>query len=287
VAVRPVGRARRRARPDIWLLLTVPGVAFLAIFFVVPLASMLVRSLTDPSPRNYSVFTSSPLYGRVLLTTFWTSILVSAVCLLIAYPYAYAMHIAGKRVRTVLIGLLLLSMWSSLLVRTYAWTVLLQDTGVVNDALKKLGLIQEPVPLIRTTTGVVIGMTQVLLPFMVFPIYAAMRRIDDGLLAAAASLGARPFRVFRRVFFPLSVAGVAAGCLLVFVLSIGFYITPALLGSPQNQMFAGLIADEINRNLDFGVASALSVVLIGATFLFLGVASRFVPVKSTFGAEEM
>jgi putative spermidine/putrescine transport system permease protein len=285
--VRPVGRARRRARPDIWLLLTVPGVAFLAIFFVVPLASMLVRSLTDPSPRNYSVFTSSPLYGRVLLTTFWTSILVSAVCLLIAYPYAYAMHIAGKRVRTVLIGLLLLSMWSSLLVRTYAWTVLLQDTGVVNDALKKLGVIHEPVPLIRTTTGVVIGMTQVLLPFMVFPIYAAMRRIDDGLLAAAASLGARPFRVFRRVFFPLSVAGVAAGCLLVFVLSIGFYITPALLGSPQNQMFAGLIADEINRNLDFGAASALSVILIGATFLFLAIASRFVPIKSTFGAEDI
>jgi putative spermidine/putrescine transport system permease protein len=269
------------------MLLTLPGVVFLIAFFVVPLASMLIRSLTDPSPRNYSVFTSSPLYGRVLFTTFWTSLLVAAVCLVIAYPYAYAIHIASRRLRVVLIATLLLSMWSSLLVRTYAWTVLLQDTGVINNALRSIGLIHGSIPLIRTTTGVVIGMTQVLLPFMVFPIYAAMRRIDDGLLAAAASLGARPLKVFQRVFFPLSLSGVLAGSLLVFVLSIGFYITPALLGSPQNEMFSGLIADQVNRFLDFGVASALSVVLIAATFLFLGIASRIVPAKSAFGLEDV
>jgi putative spermidine/putrescine transport system permease protein len=281
----PSWRARRRARLNIWTLLILPGAGFLILFFVVPLGGMLVRSLTDPSPKNYTVFTTSPLYGRVLWTTVWTSLVVALVCLVMAYPYAYALLIAGRRVRAVLISLLLLSLWSSLLVRTYAWTVLLQDTGVINDTLRNIGLISDPLPLIRTTTGVVIGMTQVLLPFMVLPIYAAMRRVDRDLLSAASSLGAPPWKVFQRVFLPLSLPGVLAGMLLVFVLSMGFYITPALLGSPQNAMFSELIANEISRNLNFGVASALSVILIVVTFAILAVASRFIRVRSAVGFE--
>ena len=168
------------------MLLTLPAVVFLGVFFMVPLAEMVVRSLTDPSPHNYTVFTSSPLYRRVLVNTFWVSGLVTAICLLLGYLYAYVMYIAGTKVRAMLIAFLLLSMWSSLLVRTYAWTVLLQDTGVINDLLGHLGV--GPLPLIRNTTGVVIGMSQILLPFMAFPIYASMQRIDSGLLAAATSL---------------------------------------------------------------------------------------------------
>lgn len=282
------GRALRgpvAARLNVWVVLSLPGVAFLLAFFVVPLIGMVVRSFTDPSPRNYAVFAESSLYGRVLWTTIWTSLLVTVLCLLIAYPYAYAMHIAGAKLRAVLIAFVLVSMWSSLLVRTYAWTVLLQDTGLVNDALRKLRVVDEPLPLIRSTFGVVIGMTQILVPFMVFPIYALMRRIDPDLVRAAANLGATPRKAFRRVFLPLSIPGVLAGCLLVYVLAMGFYITPALLGGPQNRLFGQLIADQVNVLLRFGVASALSVILMGVTFLVLAIGSRAVSVRATLGFE--
>lgn len=276
---------RVRLRWNIWVLLSLPGVLFLIVFFLVPLVGMVVKSFTDPSPANYTVLTESGIYGRVLWTTIWTSLVVTAVSLVLAYPYAYLMYRVGSKVRVVLIAVVLISMWSSLLVRTYSWTVLLQDTGVVNDFLRWLGVIDEPLTLIRSTTGVVIGMTQILLPFMIFPIYAAMTRIDSSLLVAAASLGAPPRRAFRRVFAPLTLPGVAAGVLLVFVLATGFYITPALLGSPQNALFGQLIADEVSVLLRFGVAAALSVVLMAVTFAVLALGSRVVSVKATLGYE--
>ena len=279
---------RRRAGlrwliPDRWALLALPGIVFLVLFFLLPLVIMALRSVTDPGPENYLIFTRSAAYGRVLGTTLWTSVLVTVVCLLIGYPYAYVMHHAGPRLATVLGVAVLLPFWSSLLVRTYACTVLLQTTGVINSFLRGIGLIDEPIQLMRNTLGVQIGMSYILLPFMVLPIYAVMRRIDPDLTPAAAGLGAGPITAFRRVFLPLSLPGVFAGVLLVFVLALGFYITPALLGSPSNTMLSELIVLQIQRELKFGVGAALGMVLLALTLVLLAVASRFVRIGDAVG----
>lgn len=273
----------RRIRFNSWSLLVLPGLLFLVVFFVVPIAGMAIRSFTDPGPENYLVFAESPLYLRVLWTTIRTAAVVTVVCLLLGYPYAYVMLKAGPRLTGVLAGLVLLPFWSSILVRTYAWTVLLQDTGIVNSTLRNLGLITEALPLMRNDLGVAIGMGHILLPYMVFPIYAVMSRIDPDLVPAALSLGARPYRAFWRVFVPPSMPGVLAGGLLVFVLSLGFYITPALLGSPSNTMFSVLVVDEVSKKLEFGVGSALAITLLVVTLVLLWVGSRVVRVGDMLG----
>lgn len=275
--------AWRRVRGG-WALLVVPGVLFLLVLFGLPLVEMVVRSFTDPSPANYEVFGEAP-YRRTLVTTFRTALLTTVICLALGYPYAYLMHRARPRVAAALAFCVLLPLWSSLLVRTYAWTVWLQDTGVVNSTLQELGLIEEPLALMRNTLGVTVGMVHILLPFMVLPLYAVMRRIDPDLRTAASSLGAPPLSAFRRVFLPLSMPGVIAGCLLVFVLSLGFYITPALLGNPQNAMLSELIVNQVSEQLNFGVGAALGVVLLALTLAFLWAGSRFVRLQDVFGAE--
>jgi putative spermidine/putrescine transport system permease protein len=269
-----------------WALLAVPGLLFLALFFLLPILRMGARSVTDPSPANYRVFFESPVYAKVLWTTLRTSFVVTVVSLLLGYPYAYVMHHARPRVQVALIALVIVPFWSSLLVRTYAWTVLLQDTGVVNSLLKRLALIDQPLALMRNTLGVTVGMSHILVPFMVLPIFATMRRIDVDLIPAAEGLGARPFAAFRRVFLPLSLPGVFAGCLLVFVLALGFYITPALLGNPQNAMFSELVVNMVSERLDFGVGSALAMTLLAVTLVLLWVGSRFVRVSEALGYRE-
>jgi putative spermidine/putrescine transport system permease protein len=275
----------RRRLLDGWAVLAIPGVLFLVFFFVMPLVRMAMRSVTDPGPENYRIFVESSLYVKVLWTTIRTSLVVTAVCLLLGYPYAYVMHHSGKQVRAVLAALVLIPFWSSLLVRTYAWTVLLRDSGVVNSLLTGSGLIDEPVALMRNTLGVTIGMSHILLPFMVLPIYATMRGIDPDLVPAAEILGARPMRAFHRVFLPLSAPGILAGCLLVFVLALGFYITPALLGSPQNAMFSELVVNMVSERLQFGTGSALAMTLLAVTLILLLIGSRFVRIPEALGYE--
>jgi ABC-type spermidine/putrescine transport system permease subunit I len=194
------------------------------------------------------------------------------------------MAIVPGRVAGILLIAVLLPFWSSLLVRTFAWQVILRDTGVINRFLLDLGLISHPLTLIRTTGGVIIGMAHILLPFMVLPIYAVMRRIDPEYGRAAANLGAPPFSAFLRVFVPLSLPGVFAGSLLVFVLALGFYITPALLGGLKDQMISQLIVDEVQQALDWGSASAMAVLLMAFTFVVLFVASRIVRLRDVFGS---
>ncbi len=278
----------REARPALlngWAVTIVPGFAFLVAFFLIPLGGMVWRSFTDPGPESYRIFVDNSLYARVLWTTLRMSGIVTAATLLLGYPYAYVMLRSGFRLTAVLGGLVLLPFWSSILVRTYAWTVLLQDSGVVNSTLQRLQLIETPLALMRNDLGVTIGMSHILLPFMVFPIYAVMLRIDPDLTPAAESLGARPWRAFVKVFWPLSLPGVFAGCLLVFVLSIGFYITPALLGSPSNTMYSVLVVDMVSRQLEFGVGSAMGVVLLVVTLVLLWVGTRVVRLRDVFGVE--
>ena len=288
-----IGKARRPwagltgARRDRWSWLVVPAVLFLVAFFLVPLVVMSVRSVTDPvgaGLSNYERFFAEEAYVRVLLNTFWIAVLATLVCLVIGYPFAYLMTIVPGRLAGLLLIAVLLPFWSSLLVRTFAWQVLLRDTGIINRFLLDLGVISEPLTLIRTTGGVIVGMSHILLPFMVLPLYAVMRRIDPEFSRAAANLGASPTSAFLRIFIPLSLPGVLAGCLLVFILALGFYITPALLGGLRDQMISQLIVQQIQQRLDWGFGTAMSVLLVGITLVILFVASRAVKLQDVFGS---
>jgi ABC-type spermidine/putrescine transport system permease subunit I len=288
------GRRPRGGGPivDRWALLAIPLIVFLVAFFLVPLIVISLRSVTDfPKPTgdvfaNYGRFFASAANLRVLGNTFWVAALSTVVCLALGYPYAYLMNIVRPRVAGLLLIAVLLPFWSSLLVRTYAWQVILRDTGIINTFLLDWGFITEPIPLIRTTFGVMLGMSQVLLPFMVLPIYAVMRRVDPEYTKAAANLGAPPFAAFRRVFLPLSLPGVLAGSLLVFVLALGFYITPALLGSPKDTMISQFIANAVQQRLDWGIGATMAVILMGLTLVVLFVASRFIRLRDVFGSLE-
>ena len=281
------GLSRRALTANRWSLLVLPAVVFLVVFFLAPLVAMSLRSVTDPPGAglsNYEKFFEQEAYLRVLTNTFWIAVISTVTCLVVGYPFAYLMTIVPGRVAGLLLIAVLLPFWSSLLVRTFAWQVILRDTGIINRFLIDLGLISEPLTLIRTTAGVILGMSHILLPFMVLPIYAVMRRIDPEFGRAAANLGASPASAFLRVFVPLSLPGVVAGCLLVFVLALGFYITPALLGGLRDQMISQLIVQEIQQRLDWGFATAMSVLLMVITLVVLFVASRAVRLHDVFGS---
>lgn len=285
-------RPRRRTKPgksakarlvrlDGWGALVLPLVAFLVLIFIVPLAMMLARSFTDPTfgLENYRAVFASSLYVRVLGNTFLVATLVTLITLLVAYPYAYLMSISTPLWRTVLLMLVLVPFWTSILVRSFALVLLLRDTGVINGTLESVGVIDEPLTLIRSLTGVVFGMVQVALPFAVLPIYATMRGIDRRLLQAAEGMGDRPSGAFFRIFVPLSLSGVAAAALLTFVQALGYYITPALLGGPKNTMIGELIVQQVSTVLRFGFAAALAALLLGTTFILLAIASRFLDLQ--------
>ncbi|MGV6873615.1 ABC transporter permease [Pseudochelatococcus sp. B33] len=207
----------------------------------------------------------------ILLRTFQVSATVTLVCLAIGLPYAMlAAAMTGWR-RQVLLGAVLLPLWTSLLVRTASWYILLQDNGLVNDMLQSLGLTDAPLRLIFNRVGVVIAMAHILLPFMVLPIYSVLITIPKTLMPAAASLGANPLRAFLRVLLPLSLRGIASGTLLVFMAAIGYYITPALIGGAQDQMISSVIAFYATGSANWGMAAALGIVLLAATLLLYAV----------------
>ena len=283
------GRAGRSRGPLIsrWGWLAMPLLVFLTVAFLVPMFLMVVRSVSDPPGAglaNYQEFFASDADIRVLGNTFYIAIVCTIACLVIGYPYAYLMTIVPQRVTGLLLIAVLVPFWSSLLVRTFAWEVILRDTGIINSVLQGLGAISEPLPLIRNTFSVIIGMSQILLPFMVLPLYTVMQRIDPELTRAAANLGAPPFAAFRRVFVPLSFPGIAAGVLLVFVLALGFYITPTILGSARETMISRFIADQAQIRLNWGLASSMAVILMALTFVVLAIASRFVKLHDVYGA---
>ncbi|RAS03264.1 ABC transporter permease [Ensifer adhaerens] len=210
----------------------------------------------------------------ILVRTFWIAALVTFACACIGFPYAIIAASLDGWKRDLMLGAVLLPLWTSLLVRTAAWFILLQEQGLINDLLRAIGLIDAPLTLIFNRTGVIIAMTHVLLPFMVLPIYSVLITIPKNLMPAAASLGARPLRAFLRVLLPLSLRGVASGALLVFISAIGYYITPALIGGPGDQMISSIIAFYATGSANWGMAGALGVVLLVATLLLYSVYSR-------------
>ncbi|UOR02126.1 ABC transporter permease [Leucobacter allii] len=276
-AIAVAGAGRRRRAPGNWrpLLLLVPAFVLVSLFFLAPLIDVFVRSVTDPQPglQNYAWLVSTEANIAVVLRTFGTAIAVTAVCLLLAYPYAYLMTIVSDRTRNLMQLFIMMPLWTSILVRTLAWMVLLQDTGPINGLLAAwFGI--GPVPLIRTTFGVALGMSQVLLPFMVLPLYSSMAKIDKRLLPAASNLGANPVTAFFTVYLPLSRPGIFSGGVTVFILGLGFYIIPALLGSSKETMISALIQQQISVFLMWGQGTALGVFLLLCTILILVVVSR-------------
>ena len=220
----------------------------------------------------------------ILWRTFEISGVITLLCLAIGLPYALlAASVAGWK-RNLLLIAVLLPLWTSLLVRTAAWYILLQNQGLINEALMRLGLIDQPLPLIFNRIGVVIAMTHVLLPFMVLPIFGVVTAIPGNLMPAAASLGAPPLRAFWRVLLPLSLPGVLAGSLLVFMVAIGYYITPALVGGPDDQMISSIIAFYALGTANWGMAGALGLILLVITTILYAVYGRFSRGGSPMGA---
>jgi putative spermidine/putrescine transport system permease protein len=277
-AIRGGGRNRTA-----WLLIA-PSCLALVLLFVVPIAYVLLLSVTDPrlSFAHYQRIFTVPVYTRVMLNTFATSLIVTALCLVIGYPIAYVMARRGGWVSTVLLTVVAMSFWTGFLVRTYAWLVILGSKGPVAAAYGTLGLGRAP-QLLFSTFSSTLGMTHILLPYMVLALYAAMRKIDGSHLKAAASLGARPAAAFREVFLPLSLPGVVNGSLLVFVTCLGFFVTPVLLGTPRDMMISQLINQQVEELLAFGFASAVAVVLLVATCVVLALYNRYVGLDRLWG----
>jgi putative spermidine/putrescine transport system permease protein len=274
---------RRRLLP---FLLLGPAAIWNLVFFIAPVGVMVARSLEQGgglSLAHYRALFASSLYLTVMLTTFEISVLVTAVSLGLGYPVAYLLATAGSRVRAAVLLLVILPYWLDYIVRSYSWMVLLGRMGLVNRTLMEWTLISAPLPILYTRWSVLIGMVQILLPLMVLTLYGAMLRIDQGLIQAAAAHGARPWQSFRRVFFPLSLPGVYAASLLTFVTSLGFYITPALLGGRKDTMISQLIVTVSSDMLDWSLASAVSVVLLLASLAILVVYNRFFSIDRLWG----
>jgi ABC-type spermidine/putrescine transport system permease subunit I len=275
--------SRRRWLP---VLLLGPVAVWNLAFFIVPVGVMMARSFSRGGAFTlayYQDLFTSPLYVGVMLTTFDISVLVTAASLLLGYPVAYLLATGSARLRALLLLLVILPYWLDYIVRSYSWMVLLGRMGLVNRALMDLGLTAEPLSILYTRWSVAVGMVQILLPLMVLTLYAAMLRIDQSLLLAAAAHGARPWQSFWRVFFPLSLPGVYGACLLTFVTSLGFYITPALLGGRKDTMISQLIVTVSSEMLDWSLASAVSVVLLLVSLAILVVYNRFFSIDRLWG----
>jgi putative spermidine/putrescine transport system permease protein len=259
-------------------LLVAPAVVLLAVVFVYPVFWLLLRGFSDPhwGIQNFRVLFDRPLYLRALANTVIVSGSVTFVCLLLGYPLAYTIANAGSRLRRLLVFAVLIPFWTSLLVRTFAWMVLLQQKGLINQGLLQLGLIDRPLTLIYNRIGVIIGMVHVLLPFMVLPLYSVLTRIDPSYTSAAASLGAPPVSNFLRIYLPLSLPGVLTGTVLVFAIGLGYYITPALLGGPGDTMIAQLIEIQVAEFGRWGLAGALALVLLLGTSVTFALVQRVI-----------
>ena len=241
----------------------------------------LLRSVDrdyDADTRIVPIVEDQALHIMVLWRTIIISAVVTILCLVLGFPIAYLLGTLPTRQSNLLILLLLLPFWTSLLVRTTAWLVLLQNEGIVNDIALYFGLWDEPVQLVRNRLGTYIAMVHILLPFMVLPMFSVMKGIDPYHMKAAASLGANPVSSFIKVYLPQTLPGIGAGVLLVFILSLGYYITPALVGGPTDQMLSYFIAFHVNSTVNWGLAAALSVVLMVCVMIFFAIYQRLVGV---------
>jgi putative spermidine/putrescine transport system permease protein len=270
-------------------LLLAPCLAWIAFFFLLPLALMCWRSLTAEgfSFAAYSVLFTSPLYTKVMLTTVKTASIATVFALTLAYPLAYALTMSGTKLRALILVFVLIPYWVDIIVRSFSWLILLGDHGLFNAALMALGIVHTPLALLYSPFSVLVAMVQILLPLTTVILFGAMLRIDRTLITAAKIHGAGSWQAFRTVFFPLSLPGVYGAGLLAFVLSFGFYVTPALLGSPRETMIAQTIMVEANQLFDWEQASAAGFVLLVITTLIAAIYNRYFSLDRLWGGSDL
>lgn len=244
-----------------------PAILLLLAFFVVPVAALLLRSVTEPELglQNYETLLGSSTYARIFLNTFLVAGVVTVITILIAFPVAWSLAIMPNWAAQGMFAVILLSMWTNLLARTYAWMVLLQQTGLINRMLKAAGIIDQPLQLTNNLIGVTIGMVYIMLPFMILPLMGVIKKIDPAVLQAAALCGATRGQALRRVLLPLAAPGIASGGLMVFVMSLGYFVTPSLLGGTANMMLAELIAQQVQSLVNWGMGGAAALILLVVT----------------------
>lgn len=261
-------------------LLFAPGLVIAVLLLFLPIGWLFWFSFIDEAGgltfEHYTRIWTEGAYVAIFATTFKISILVTGICLLIGYPLAYCLSQLPSRWAGILLLGVLMPFWTSVLVRTYAWLVLLQRKGIVNEFLLDLGIIEQPLRLVHNLTGTVIGMVHIMLPFLVLPLYAAMRSIDGTYVRAAANLGASPTKAFFQIYLPLSMPGLVAGLVLTFILCLGFYITPAVLGGGRVQMIAQRVEASVHLFPTWGPAAALGVVLLILTIAMLVFSHRLI-----------
>ncbi len=264
----PLHAARHRLT---MLALCLPAVGFIVFLLGLPVGWLFHLSFFDHQGFTLAHYQrlATPSYLRTMRTTVEVSTIVTALTVAIGYPLAYLLSQLPRRVANLCLLFVIIPFWTPLLVRTYAWLVILQRQGLINETLLGAGMIDTPLALVHNFTGTVIGMVHIMVPFLVLPLLASMRAIDPAHMRAAATLGASPIKAFWTIFLPLSLPGLFAGCVLIYVLCIGFYITPALLGGGHVLMWSERIALTVNMFGNWGVASALGVILLIVTLLLL------------------
>jgi putative spermidine/putrescine transport system permease protein len=286
----PASSATRTAPRDRTLLLMLPAFAVLVVMFLVPLVLFFVRTFGEFDGTTAEFIEQahdlllSQAYLTALATTNWISLVVTAATLLIGYPIAFYLTTAGGFGVSIVLLSIVLPYFTSIIVRTFSWMVLLGEHGLVNDTLLATGLIRTPLPLMYNRLGVLIGMSYVLLPYMVLTLYAAMRAIDPSLLRASAGLGASGFYTFRRVYFPLSLHGILSGALIVYILAIGYFITPALMGGQHDIMIAMLIDRSLEVAVDWSSAALMSLTLLLVTLALYALYYRLTDIRRLLGA---
>ena len=282
MALSATAGAARGARRDGSFGYVVPALLLVAIFFILPVLMLLLRSVLEPEPglQNYATLLGSTTYLKVFLNTFLVAGVVTLISIVIGYPVAWFLAIMPEKWSRLVLAVIILSMWTNLLARTYAWMVLLQRTGVINKTLMGLGLIDKPLPLVNNLVGVTIGMTYIMLPFVILPLIGVIRAIDPAILRAAALCGANRWQAFVRVLLPLSLPGIASGALMVFVMSLGYFVTPALLGGTSNMMLAELVAQFVQSLVNWGMGGAAALVLLVVTLALYAVQLRYLTPKT-------
>jgi len=274
------------SRNRAYWLIVLPAVLMLVVLYLAPLGDVLVTSITDPKPglANYALLFTSGSVQKTLLTTARIAGATTLFALLLGYIVAYAMRAATTQRQRLMLFCVLLPFWISVLVRSFAWLTILGPQGPINAALQATGLTDEPVALARNETGVLIAMVHVMLPYAILTLYANMRGIDAGLVSAARSLGASRLQAFRMVFLPLTRPGLIGAGTLVFILSLGFFVTPAILGGGRVLMVAQYTALQINETVRWGLGTMLAATLMIAVLGTLWALSRVIDVKRLFSA---
>ncbi|MET3890528.1 putative spermidine/putrescine transport system permease protein [Bosea sp. OAE506] len=283
-AIDPSARYRRREQ-GLMLLLASPAVIVILALVVIPVGWLMTQSFYDNgfTLEHYRRIFSEAIYWRSFTLTFRIALIVTVLTLLLGYPVAYAAAHVKRPWDVLILSFVILPFWTSVLVRAYAWLVLLQRTGVTNQMLEGLGLITQPLALVHNELGTIIATVHILLPFMVLPLYSTMQKIPRELMLAGASLGGGPLHSFLRIFLPLSLPGVVAGLTLVFVLTLGFYITPELLGGGRTIMISMVVSRNVELYNEWGAASAVGVVLLVCVLAIFMAVGRIIPLDKMLG----